>query len=169
MPLFEPIDGETPIDDVSGLMVKGIALRSELNVVEAANILKATEKYLIGPVTERLAPFDFTWVCRLHKEMFGDVWKWAGTFRTDQTNISIPPHLIETQVYDLVACLPFWKDQPWPVQAAHLHHRAVAIHPFPNGNGRWSRMLANIWFRRNKQPFTEWPEQIGRSSQRPSG
>ena len=39
-----------------------------------------------------------------------------------------------------------------------LHHRSVSIHPFPNGNGRWSRMLANIWLRLNRQPYTLWPE-----------
>jgi len=49
--------------------------------------------------------------------------------------------------------------------AAMLHHRAVHIHPFPNGNGRWSRMRANIWLKRNRRPITEWPEQvIGRES-----
>ena len=31
--------------------------------------------------------------------------------------------------------------------ASRLHHRAVQIHPFQNGNGRWSRMLANIYLR----------------------
>jgi Fic family protein len=45
-------------------------------------------------------------------------------------------------------------------QAARLHHRAVKIHPFPNGNGRWSRMLANIWLKRNRQPLTKWPEKV---------
>jgi Fic family protein len=54
---------------------------------------------------------------------------------------------------------------PLHEQAARLHHRAVAIHPFANGNGRWSRMLANIWLRRNGARWTEWPEAtIGASS-----
>ena len=40
-----------------------------------------------------------------------------------------------------------------------LHHRAVGIHPFPNGNGRWARMLANIWLKRHGHAITEWPEE----------
>ena len=44
-------------------------------------------------------------------------------------------------------------------QAVRLHHRAVRIHPFPNGNGRWARMLANIWLKRHGQPITAWPEE----------
>jgi fido (protein-threonine AMPylation protein) len=43
-------------------------------------------------------------------------------------------------------------------QAARIHHRAVLVHPFPNGNGRWSRMLANVWLRRHGVQAVEWPE-----------
>ena len=37
-------------------------------------------------------------------------------------------------------------------QAVLIHHRAVQIHPFRNGNGRWSRMLSNIWLRIPRLP-----------------
>ena len=63
---------------------------------------------------------------------------------------------------DLCDDLAYWQKH-WPdfsEQAAHLHHRAVLIHPFLNGNGRWSRLLANIWLKLNKQPLTEWPEEV---------
>ena len=43
-------------------------------------------------------------------------------------------------------------------QAAQLHYRAVWIHPFENGNGRWARLLANIWLSRHKSPLVVWPE-----------
>jgi hypothetical protein len=49
-----------------------------------------------------------------------------------------------TQLHDLACDLAYWQKH-WPdtlEQAVHLHHRAVQIHPFPNGNGRWSRLLA---------------------------
>lgn len=49
--------------------------------------------------------------------------------------------------------------------AALLHYRAVKIHPFPNGNGRWSRMLANVWLRKHGAKPTVWPEpQLGETS-----
>ena len=75
----EPIPGETPLDDLSGLRVQGITTKAALNAVEAENIRKATVKYLAAKPTRRIAPFDVAWMLRLHEEMFGDVWKWAGT------------------------------------------------------------------------------------------
>ena len=50
-------------------------------------------------------------------------------------------------------------------QAARLHYRAVWIHPFKNGNGRWARLLANIWLRLHGSPIVLWPdESIGQES-----
>jgi Fic family protein len=40
--------------------------------------------------------------------------------------------------------------------SARLHYRAVVIHPFLNGNGRWSRMLANIYLKQNELKPTKW-------------
>jgi Fic family protein len=45
-------------------------------------------------------------------------------------------------------------------RATMLHYRAVQIHPFAGGNGRWSRMLANIWLRLHKHPITRWPNEL---------
>jgi Fic family protein len=95
--------------------------------------------------------------------MFGDVWKWAGKPR--EKNVSMgtaqgsPPQQIELLMTELLACLPYWEGTPLVEQAAMLHHRAVLIHPFNNGNGRWSRLLANIWLRLHKQPYPRWPEE----------
>lgn len=44
--------------------------------------------------------------------------------------------------------------------ASRLHHRAVQIHPFLNGNGRWSRMLANIYLKQNGLSPTRWNENL---------
>jgi Fic-DOC domain mobile mystery protein B len=165
MPLFEPIPGETPIDDISGLKIKGITLRRELNLVEAENIRKATINYFTGRLSRQEAPFDYAWALQLHREMFGDVWSWAGELRWTQTTIGVAPEHVETQLYDLFESIPYWNDMPWVEQAARLHHRAVQIHPFINGNGRWSRFLANVWLRLNGQPYTEWPEEtVGETS-----
>jgi len=44
--------------------------------------------------------------------------------------------------------------------ATRIHHRAVQIHPFQNGNGRWSRMLANIYLRQNAKMPVRWQEDL---------
>jgi Fic-DOC domain mobile mystery protein B len=167
MALFFPIPGETPIEDPSGLLVEGIFTRQDLNRVELANILQAVERYFAtGPLTEDDAPFDYSWALRLHREMFGEVWDWAGTLRQEARNIGVPPEHIETSLYDLLACLPFWESESWLVQATRLHYRTVVIHPFKNGNGRWARMLANIWLHRHEQPYTRWPDaMVGEESE----
>jgi Fic-DOC domain mobile mystery protein B len=157
---WQLIPGETPIDDLSGLRVKGLKLRRQVSELEAANILKVVEKYFLGRLTASKARFDdFLWARDLHKEMFGDVWVWAGEWRTSQTNIGVACMHIETQMVGMLKDMPHWSNESWPMRAAMLHHRAVWIHPFTNGNGRWSRMLANIWLRLNGQPYTAWPEE----------
>ena len=163
---WKTIPGETPID-ISGLKLSGVTNRQELSVVEAENVRQAIVKYLGGSLTRRTARFDFAWMLKLHREMFGEVWKWAGQVRKTNLNLGPPWHQVSTQLHDLCDDLAYW-DAHWPdivEQAAHLHHRAVQIHPFLNGNGRWSRLLANIWLKLHKQSLTVWPEDsIGATS-----
>jgi fido (protein-threonine AMPylation protein) len=158
MSLSGHLPGETPIDDPSGLKIKDISTRVQLNPYEARNILKATEKYFVGRLNRRKAPFDYAWSRRLYREMFGEVRVWSGDLRQSATMIGVDPSTIEPLLYELLQSIRQWADLDWNLQAAMLHHRAVQIHPFPNGNGRWSRLLANIWLRLNKQPYTNWPE-----------
>jgi Fic-DOC domain mobile mystery protein B len=40
--------------------------------------------------------------------------------------------------------------------AARFHHRLVAIHPFPNGNGRHARMMADLLIQKLGQPRFTW-------------
>lgn len=130
-----------------------------MSEAEANNISKATAAYLGGTLTRAQAPFDYSWFLQLHHEMFGEVWEWAGRLRTSNTNIGIAPHLIEDKLYQLTENLPFWSDESLLRQAAMLHHQAVFIHPFENGNGRWSRTLANIWLHLHGHEVTLWPAQ----------
>jgi Fic-DOC domain mobile mystery protein B len=167
-PFGAPIPGETPIDDLSGLKIKGIRTRAELNVFEATNIEKVAAKYLTIRPTRRSAKFTFEWCLKLHKQMFGDVWDWAGVPRVREFNIGVPSCAIPENLAMLLEDLESWPGYriEFVEQAARLHHRAVQIHPFVNGNGRWARMLANIWLKHHRQPLTLWPEKtIGASSE----
>jgi len=160
MSFDRPIPGQTPIDDVSGLRIKSIRTTAALNAAEAENIRKAVVKYLAAKPVERSARFDLAWLRRLHKEMLGDVWTWAGAFRTRELNIGSAPHQIGVELQSLLDDLHAWREHTMPLieQGVRLHHVAVRIHPFLNGNGRWARLLANIWLRRNDGPVVEWPE-----------
>jgi len=158
----QPIPGQTPLDDISGLRDRSIKDQASLNAAEAENIRKAVLKYLVKQPTRRSARFDLAWLKKLHTEMFGDVWDWAGAFRQAESNIGSRPYQIEMDLQALLDDLAFWSEPGMPLleQSVRLHHGAVRIHPFPNGNGRWSRMLGNIWLRLRKHPIVVWPETV---------
>jgi fido (protein-threonine AMPylation protein) len=139
----------------------------ELHRVEEENVHKATVKYFGKRLTK--IPFDLSWVKKLHREMFGDVWKWAGKFRQADIDSRYEKwQHIDSSVQQMLGNLNSWKEYGVNLieQATRLHHRAVQIHPFAGGNGRWSRMLANIWLRLHKHPITKWPKDLhgGRTS-----
>jgi len=159
---WEPLPAETPIDS-SGLKKRGsVTNRHELAAVEALNINKAFLKYLASKPSSRSAPFDHEWFLKLHREMFGDVWTWAGVVRTRDVNIGVPHFQIIEQLSALVGDLRSWPafGHPLEIQAVWLHHKAVRIHPFENGNGRWARLLSNIWLKLHGEPIVSWPDRL---------
>ena len=155
------MEGETPLDDWSGLLPQNVRTRGELNLIEAENIRRATVKYLGGRVTARMAPFEAWWFCRLHGEMFCDAWEWAGRPRRSEKNLGVVWHTIPEELRKLADDAVFWAESGAMTsveKSARLHHRAVFIHPFENGNGRWARLLANIFLRLIRSPIVTWPE-----------
>jgi len=161
----KPINDATLLDDISGLKLpndKSYSLK-EIYVYEANNIALATLKYLSAPPSKSLAPFTYEWMQQLHYEMFGNVWDWAGKFRQVELSIGIKAYLVPTTLKDLADDIAFWdKHKTFDIYeiAARLHHKAVQIHPFKNGNGRWSRMLANIYLRQNGSMPVKWQEDL---------
>lgn len=159
------IQGATYNDDISGLRLntsKQYTLQ-EIYFFEAINITRATIKYLSAKPLKKIAPFTFEWFLQLHKEMLGDVWDWAGKLRHVELSIGVNAYLVSTELKKLVDDLEFWdKHKSFSVVeiASRIHHRAVQIHPFKNGNGRWSRMLANIYLKQNGLNPTKWNEDL---------
>lgn len=156
------IYGETPIDP-SDIRDRSIKTRAELNAAEAENIRKAHLKYLSARPNKRQAPFDYGWFCRLHQQMFGDILISAGQPRTRNVNLGVAWQHVPIRMMELAEDLAGWEEDKIydvPEQAARLHYRAVYIHPFCNGNGRWSRLLANIWLRQHSEDLVKWPEDL---------
>ncbi len=141
--------GATPLteEDLRGLKIPSVRTQGELNEVEAANIIRGQEWGLRSRRARMPDMLSDNFLQRLHLEMFGSVWKWAGKYRTTDTNIGVPHHRIRQdlrQVYDDAhSWLEFNTYQPDEF-AVRLHYRVVAIHPFRNGNGRHARMLSHL-------------------------
>jgi Fic-DOC domain mobile mystery protein B len=142
-------DGSTPLtpDEVEGLRLSYVTTRGELNDAEAANIATALRR----PRWHRLSVdelLDDLELRRLHEEMFGEVWVWAGKYSTKEKSIGIDPRLISVQVRDLVLNARYWfaPDSSMPLDEAgcRLHRDLVWIHPFPNGNGRHARAITDL-------------------------
>ena len=161
----KPIDDATPLDDISGLKLsknKSYSLK-EVYEAEALNIANATIKYLSATPTKKEAPFSYSWMMDLHEEMFGNVWDWAGKLRKIELSIGIKAYLVPMELKNLCDDISYWnKNKTFDVfeTAARIHHRAVQIHPFQNGNGRWSRMLANIYLRQHGKMPVRWQEDL---------
>jgi len=156
MILFDK-EGETPLDDISGLKIKNITTRAELDVVEADNILDAFLKYAISAEQLENITFDTLFLQQLHKDMFGKVWSWAGEFRTTQTSIGVEAVNIRQALYRLMDDLAFWeKEWDYKDTATRLHYSLVKIHPFLNGNGRCSRLFTDLWLLSADQEMLAW-------------
>jgi Fic-DOC domain mobile mystery protein B len=150
-------DGHTELtdDDRRGLIPTYIATRGELFDAEQRGIARA----LLGrrPTAARL--LDDRYLRGLHRAMFGDVWTWAGKYRRTDTNIGVDHRRIPVAVRDLVDDARAQVElsvYPADELAARFHHRLVAIHPFPNGNGRHGRIAADLLLGALDQPAFTW-------------
>lgn len=155
--LHEQPGNATPLtaEEREGLIPTNISLRRELNEVEQQNILEATTWAF---TQNRADPLSEEFAKRLHARMFGKVWKWAGNYRTSDKNIGVPRLQIQVELVRVIGDVRYWVDNktfPPDEIAARLHHCIVLVHPFPNGNGRWSRLMADILLQRmGQKPFT---------------
>jgi Fic-DOC domain mobile mystery protein B len=137
-------EGATPLDpnELGGLKHKHITTRGELDELEQANI----ESGLRWLTRQRGGVLSDNFATTLHKQLFGDVWDWAGSFRRTGKNIGVDPIHIGVELRTLMDDARFWaneKTYPASEAAIRLHHRLVQIHPFANGNGRHARIMAD--------------------------
>lgn len=139
-------DGATPLDpdEAEGLLLTHITNREQLNVFEAANI---GEGMLWAWRSRRKDILNESFIRQLHKKMFGDVWRWAGTFRTSNKNIGVMWEQIGIELHHLCEDVRFQIEnrsyEPDEI-AYRYHHRLVSIHPFSNGNGRHARLITDL-------------------------
>ena len=143
---FNYPEGATPIDadEAFGLIPPHITLQGELNEWEEQNILQGM-KWATARRRKDLLSEKF--IRDLHRRMFDQTWKWAGQFRKSDKNIGVPWSTIPEGIKNLCDDAEYWiENQTYPLTeiAVRFHHRLVSIHPFPNGNGRHSRLMADL-------------------------
>lgn len=154
-------DGQTPIDDdeKEALIIKSISTRGELDEFEQQNI----EDVIQWSLTRKFKPAQIlseSFIKDLHKKMYGRVWRWAGKYRKTNKNIGVDKLEISIALRSLIDDAKYWLEHnvyepdEWAIR---FKHRLVSIHCFPNGNGRHSRMIADIIIEKiYNQPVFSW-------------
>jgi Fic-DOC domain mobile mystery protein B len=152
-------DGNTPLspEELADL-IPNLATKEELNEWERENILRGRE-WAVG---DRTSPWDMVsdkYVRKLHKKMFDETWKWAGNYRHTEKNIGVSVHEILERLMALFGDTRYWIENGTYLPdeiAVRFHHRLVFIHPFPNGNGRHARLIADIIAMKLGRPAFTW-------------
>ena len=144
--VFDQPDDATPltVEEQRELIPSHISNRRELNEAEQENILRGQDWALRRRKPDLL---NEKFITDLHRQMLGEVWRWAGDFRRSERNLGIPFYEIQAAVRHLLDDTKAWIEyksfSPDEI-AGRFHHRLVAIHPFPNGNGRHARLMADL-------------------------
>lgn len=151
-------EGQTPLEDLSGLLLE-LRTRKELDEAEYTNNVKAVAKYLLMNPSRHFNLLAYESLCKIHKDMFGDIWSWAGEKRKTQKSIGVLPAKIGSEIHRLHHDFNQWEDENAPPLevSAKIHQRLTWIHPFENGNGRWARLVVNIYLHKKGFSLIEWP------------
>jgi Fic-DOC domain mobile mystery protein B len=155
------IDGQTPLDEdeMEGLLIPSIATRAELDEFEQQNIEQAMQ-WTLGRSLKPGVIFTEDFIRMVHKRMYGNVWARAGSFRKTNKNIGVDKWHISIELKYLIDDAKYWYENNTftsDEMALRFKHRLVSIHCFPNGNGRHSRLMADIIIDKiYGQPLFSW-------------
>jgi Fic-DOC domain mobile mystery protein B len=143
---FTYAPGATPIDpdEAAGLIPKHIVTQADLNAWEEANIVIADTWAFKQKKRDLL---DEGFVRDLHSRMFDQTWRWAGKFRSSNKNIGVDWSQIAVRLHALLENTRYQIEHNTFLTdelAVWFHHQLVLVHAFPNGNGRHSRLLADV-------------------------
>lgn len=145
---IEYVEGQIPLeeDEKGGLLVTSISTREELDQLEHLNIEKAIV-WLVHRTLNKNQILSEEFIKLLHRRMFGDIWAWAGRFRKSDTNLGVEWPRIGVELRKLSDDTNYWIDHHTfgnDEIAIRFKHKLVKIHCFPNGNGRHSRLMADL-------------------------
>lgn len=153
--------GQTPLEEeeMEGLRIPTVTTRGELDEFEQQNIEQAVQWIIVHTFTPQKV-LTASFVKELHRRMYGDVWNWAGTFRKTEKNIGVVHWRISVELKALLDDAAYWMDNEVYApdeMAVRFKHRLVSIHCFPNGNGRHSRLIADVMIEKiYKRPVFSW-------------
>lgn len=157
--LFKDRDGQTllPPELQKGLIPKNVQTIGELDEYEEQNIAEG----MVWLENSSAKALDYSFWITLHKKLFGDVWGWAGDIRNHELDNPdfLLPEKVRPALMQLIGDAEYWfKNDTYPKKeiVARIHEKLLTIHPFANGNGRWSRILTEYICKKNKIEIPTW-------------
>ncbi|MEO8620656.1 MAG: mobile mystery protein B [bacterium] len=146
-------------DEAEGLLPSHVTTQAQLNAWEQLNIARA-DTWAISRRRRRAGVvLTSGFAEELHRRMFDETWGWAGAYRRTGKNIGIPPSQVRVALRERLADASYWLSaQVYDVDeiAARLHYQLVLVHPWPNGNGRWARLMADTLLHAERRPRFSW-------------
>lgn len=154
---FDADENATPLTPAerNDLIPTHVTLRGELNELEQQNIAQADS----WAFARNRHVLDETFLRGLHRRMFSKVWRWAGEYRTTERNLGVAAYRVQPELRQAIDDTRYWiEHQSFASDelAVRFHHRLVFVHPFPNGNGRWSRLAADLLIVRQGSSRFTW-------------
>lgn len=132
----------------------GISNKVEIDLIELEALIKAQESYYLKPYLNslRITP---GFILAMHKDWLGDIYTWAGNYRTVEMSKEgfvwppaylVPDNMARFDAEILAVYTPCIADNLAYVcwSLAIVHAELLLIHPFREGNGRLARWLADI-------------------------
>jgi len=155
--------GATGGEDLSGLLQKDLSEQRVRHAAETDLIDRAYQKYIYRARPRKTGSGWLTsdFLKNVHRDMFGEIWDWAGKYRKEPRNIGIEWHKIPEQIGVLCGDFQYWdsssKMSPSEI-AARLQNHLTRIHPFSNGNGRHARLITDVFFYSRRMKLPRWPQ-----------
>ena len=151
----------TPLepDEAEGLLPSHITTQDELNAWEQLNIARADRCAMSRRRRRMTTVLTSDFAEELHRRMFDQTWMWAGTYRRTGKNIGVPARRVRLALRERLTDAAFQlTEQVYELDeiAARLHYQLVLVHPWPNGNGRWSRLMADVLLHSGRRPRFAW-------------
>jgi Fic-DOC domain mobile mystery protein B len=152
--------GKTPLTpEELACLIPALTSRGDANDFETANITEASEWALSEDTLQNTDMFTEVYIRDLHRRMFDRVWTWAGKYRNTEKNIGVPVHEIRNRIPVLLGDVRYWIEHNTHDAdeiAVRAHHGLVFIHPFHEGNGRQTRLFADVIAAKYGRPEFTW-------------
>lgn len=152
--------GQTPVpeDDLDSLLPSVRELIEPTNKAAIYDLEQAVQEQvtedLLTAVLDGTLTLDALlrdhFVRDLHARLYGDIWRWAGLFRQREMNIGVAPDYVAVELRGALDTIRYrWEHtNDWTAREVGIaaHAETVRIHPFSDGNGRTTRLLADLVF-----------------------